>query len=394
MARGRNLLIVLIGLAFLLPYQAAEAGASTTTRNRCRWWSKKYVANAHTGCLPFGPLCYRHSGSCGDARATCGFTSCPFYGGAYASAVNGPGGASTFKYRYGLGFAGTPPVDATAGDSGDSAVESVVEFDDNSRTVKVSIPAGHLTDQVGGLGERLSVFIFKEDVREGVEVEEPVRTPENTLWQASAVLHEGALSLDGFDPGAFSFGTGGTDTGCGLSTTVTISNAHLSVPLFIAPTDFENLVVEVLLDEYGRPSPPPSRKGMTWAKTDHNFTFGTDKFNCSGCDAYVGDTLCSESRPILCIRPDGSPNPGLPVNFYDGWIGGNVGLSPAIRGDQLLSLANANAVCANSFGPGWEMSEFHHPLGGWGWSSYGNVSASNDIRFWVYINDQAANCWN
>ena len=133
---------------------------------------------------------------------------------------------------------------------------------------------------------------------------------------------------------------------------------------------------------------------MTWAKLDHNFAFGTDRFNCAGCNAYQGDTLCSEAHQVLCHRPDGSPNPGLPINGNDGWVGGNVGLSPAIRGDQLLSLANANAVCANFFGPGWAMAEFHHPFGGWGWSSHGNVVAANGSRFWVYINDQAANCWN
>lgn len=139
---------------------------------------------------------------------------------------------------------------------------------------------------------------------------------------------------------------------------------------------------------------PAGRRGMTWAKLDHNLAFGTDRFNCAGCDAYQGETLCSEAHSILCIRPDGSPNPGLPVNFYDGWVGGNVGLSLPIRGDAIGSLANANALCAGFFGPGWQMAEFHHPLGGWGWSSHGNVFSTATSRFWVFINDQPANCWN
>jgi hypothetical protein len=137
---------------------------------------------------------------------------------------------------------------------------------------------------------------------------------------------------------------------------------------------------------------PPVRRGMTWAKVGHSLAFGADRFNCAGCNPYTGDALCSALHPILCIRPDGSPNPGLPVNFDDGWIGGNVGLSPAIRGDQLLGVANADAVCATSFGPGWVMAEFHHPQGGWGWSSRGNVNPAG--RYWVHINDQAGNCWN
>lgn len=139
---------------------------------------------------------------------------------------------------------------------------------------------------------------------------------------------------------------------------------------------------------------PPVRRGMTWAKIGHSFAFGADKFNCAGCNPFQGDALCSEAHQILCIRPDGSPNPGLPVNGNDGWIGGNVGLSPAIQGTQLLSLANANAICSNVFGAGWQMAEFHHPLGGWGWSSRGNVFAIDSSRFWVHINDQAGNCWN
>lgn len=141
---------------------------------------------------------------------------------------------------------------------------------------------------------------------------------------------------------------------------------------------------------YQEPRPP--RRGMTWAKVDHASAFGTDKFNCAGCDPYVGDTLCDQARPVLCIRADGSPNPGLPVNFYDGWIGGTVALSTPVRGDQLLGVAAANALCSAQLGPGWQMAEFHHPLGGWGWSSYGNVSAAN--RMWVFINDQPGNCWN
>jgi hypothetical protein len=48
-------------------------------------------------------------------------------------------------------------------------------------------------------------------------------------------------------------------------------------------------------------------------------------------------------------------------------------------------------MCVTFFGAGWRMAEFHDSWG-WGFSAYGNVRS--DTRFWVYINDQQANCWN
>ncbi|HRC85086.1 MAG TPA: sialidase family protein, partial [Thermoanaerobaculia bacterium] len=101
-----------------------------------------------------------------------------------------------------------------------------------------------------------------------------------------------------------------------------------------------------------------NRKGMAWLKTSHNATYGADLVGCNGCDPYVGDTSCAASLPILCIKPDGAPNPGLPTDFYNGWIGGNIGLTPPYQGFALSSLANANALCASFFGPGWVMAEF------------------------------------
>jgi hypothetical protein len=136
-----------------------------------------------------------------------------------------------------------------------------------------------------------------------------------------------------------------------------------------------------------------ARNGMTWAKIAHTAANGVDHVGCQGCNAYSGDTACSTALPLLCIRPDGAPVPaGVTVDFNDGWIGGNIGLSAPVRGDQLVSLANADLICQNAFGPGYQMAEFHHPSGGWSWSSRGNVDPAT--RFWVSINDQPANCWN
>ncbi|HRC87826.1 MAG TPA: hypothetical protein PK413_19710, partial [Thermoanaerobaculia bacterium] len=98
--------------------------------------------------------------------------------------------------------------------------------------------------------------------------------------------------------------------------------------------------------------------GMTWAKSSHNATYGADLVGCVGCYPYTGDTACTNALPILCIKPDGAANPGLAVDFYHGWIGGNIGLTQSYKGIRLTSLEVANALCASAFGPGWVMAEF------------------------------------
>lgn len=132
--------------------------------------------------------------------------------------------------------------------------------------------------------------------------------------------------------------------------------------------------------------------GMTWVKLSHEATYSTDKVGCPSCNPYTGDTVCTTPLPVLCIRQDSSPNPGLVISFYDGWAAGNIHVTPAVAGTSLTSLSVANNLCVSYFGPGYRMAEFHDGLGGWNWSAYGNIS--NASPFWVYINDQPANCWN
>ncbi|MFY2560159.1 flagellar hook-length control protein [Corallococcus terminator] len=130
---------------------------------------------------------------------------------------------------------------------------------------------------------------------------------------------------------------------------------------------------------------------MTWQKLSHSS--GVDHIGCWYCDAYVGDTSCSVALPVLCIQQDASPvPPGVVTDFYNGWAQGNVATTLPVKGSSLTSLAAANQLCANSFGAGWRMAEFHDGAGGWNWYAYGNVRT--DTRFWLHINDTAANCWN
>lgn len=136
-----------------------------------------------------------------------------------------------------------------------------------------------------------------------------------------------------------------------------------------------------------------NRNNDAWAhKGLHDSGRAQDRVACKNCNAYAGDASCSSSLPVLCINKDGSSSNGYASSFYDGWAAGNIALTAPVLGTTLTSLSAANTICAYAFGPGWRMTEFHDGQGGWGWRAYGNIN--NTSRFWVYINDQNANCWN
>ena len=141
--------------------------------------------------------------------------------------------------------------------------------------------------------------------------------------------------------------------------------------------------------------------GMTWEQKSHDDVLGVDYVNCSGCNAYSGETSCSSQLPILCLKKEGLPNPGVYVPatspgvmqpiYYYGWTGGRIELTCPVSGDALKGIADANDICEFQFGSGYKMAEFHDGNGGWGWYAYGNIDDSS--RFWVTINDQSSNCW-
>jgi hypothetical protein len=142
--------------------------------------------------------------------------------------------------------------------------------------------------------------------------------------------------------------------------------------------------------------------GMTWAKQSHDSNFGIDRVGCqlpgsspADCNAYVGDTSCKLSRPVLCLKTDNSPRPPYPFitsAFYDGWAKGHIATTMPIQGTALVTATTGDAFCNATFGNGWKMAEFHNGDGGWAFRAYGNVR--DDQRFWVRISDQPANCWN
>jgi pimeloyl-ACP methyl ester carboxylesterase len=133
-------------------------------------------------------------------------------------------------------------------------------------------------------------------------------------------------------------------------------------------------------------------KGMTWSWRKR--ILDADLVGQDGSTNPIhGDTSCNVSLPILCLRKEGLPRPiYLLLEFNSGWAGGHIKLSPPHFGYELTSRAAANQLCAQAFGPGWVMGEYHDGGHGSAWYAYGSISHSS--RFWVAINDQSANPWN
>lgn len=145
-----------------------------------------------------------------------------------------------------------------------------------------------------------------------------------------------------------------------------------------------------------------SARGMTWGEyPDADPSDGVANVGCqplgSSCDAYHGDTPCTEALPLLCKTPLEWPPPETllpPSVAYWSWnaVGTTEPVAPATAG--LTSLAAANAYCADQFGAGWEVAEFHD---GSGWKLFAYAIADLGLpggRFWVDINDQPdATCW-
>jgi hypothetical protein len=250
--RSNRLLLGLgIFLAFLMAAEQANAGAWCTTRNKCHWYAKKFTANAQVGCIGLSlPLCYQHSGNCDwTAHLSCGWRNC-LWGGGDASADNGWGGCHTWTNRSGQGIAGTPKATQTRDDDqGGHDVLSHADFDDATRTVTITLDRGDITSLKGGMAGRFDVYVLREDVKEGQvpegqEVDDPVPTPENTLWHGSIVLRDGQLTADGFKTDTVKV----TTDEQGLSH-ATFENLQAVQSFDIPDADFANLVVRVAAEE-------------------------------------------------------------------------------------------------------------------------------------------------
>jgi hypothetical protein len=200
-----------------------------------------------------------------------------------------------------------------------------------------------------------------------------------------------------------------------------------------------SIAVTTVLITYSNQVFATGGKGLTWGKYPHNANLGIDRVGCFGlpntvtgtsCNAYTGDTSCATKLPVLCIKKDNSPRPNYAVPlpssgvmeaaYYHGWAGGHIATTlptvgssiapPLINGLINTSPYTGDNICKTAFGAGWKMAEHHDGkyisgmglnsawsnsgllTGGWAFYAYGNVR--DDMRYWVRINDQPANCWN
>ncbi|WP_380283967.1 hypothetical protein [Kitasatospora purpeofusca] len=139
---------------------------------------------------------------------------------------------------------------------------------------------------------------------------------------------------------------------------------------------------------------PGGHAGMTWTtleqRADNVVHVGFD--DPSRSNPYVGDHPSSVVLPMLCIYQDGRSAPsGVPTSGYHAWSGGEVRVTAGLAGWQLPSRAAADRKCADSFGGGWRMAEFHD---GNGWGLWANGTLPAGTRFWTAIDDQPANPWS
>jgi hypothetical protein len=153
-----------------------------------------------------------------------------------------------------------------------------------------------------------------------------------------------------------------------------------------------------------------ARFALTWGFTEDPSLPSATKFaSCHGspgtsdgdrgpsCDPYEGDTSCAEAHPILCFLPVGLPAPetSFEFGFYSGWTGGRLASSSPVVGTRLTSQSVADAICAEQFGDGFRMAEFHDGNGGWAFVGYADdESVNTSSRNWLRIDDQSANCWD
>ena len=176
------------------------------------------------------------------------------------------------------------------------------------------------------------------------------------------------------------------------------------------------------------------RNGMTWIKRKRDDRFGIDFLHCKGaingvayeCNPTAGDQPCTAVLPLLCSKPENLARPAYQVDYpasgatmniayYGGWQGGRTALGARVAGTALRSKATADSICAEHLGEGWAMSGFHDGRyiadmdsltfhdgtwnassaseGGWGFYSQ-TASLPMDARFWTYMDNQPANCWD
>jgi hypothetical protein len=112
------------------------------------------------------------------------------------------------------------------------------------------------------------------------------------------------------------------------------------------------------------------------------------------CNPYVGDTPCSTSLPITCLRPGDAPRPAVTQDTFaqTTWSGGTLAFTEPVRGDRFRTIRDADRHCAARFGADWRTATMHDGVQE-GISAFSGPGPE-PARAWVDIADQPyATCW-
>ncbi len=137
-------------------------------------------------------------------------------------------------------------------------------------------------------------------------------------------------------------------------------------------------------------------KGLTLITSHAETTPGLFKATCATdidatCNPYRGDTPCSHTLATLCLRDLDAPVPKT-LKRDAHWTGALLSLGPLIRGDSVATIADADAVCAKTFGDGWRLARFRDG-GGETLIGFGALPQKQQ-SVWVDIKDHPrATCW-
>jgi hypothetical protein len=101
-------------------------------------------------------------------------------------------------------------------------------------------------------------------------------------------------------------------------------------------------------------------KGMTWNLMSHDSRLYVDRVGCNGCNAYIGDTPCNTTLPVLCYSKTNLPRPPYSISavngasmsseFYNGWSGGIFLATTPVNGTLIKTSDYMNNLCASQFG--------------------------------------------
>ena len=170
------------------------------------------------------------------------------------------------------------------------------------------------------------------------------------------------------------------------------------------------------------------RKGLTFTTKQTIPSLSLNLLGCWWCEPNLGDTNCWFKRPILCLRRKNTSRPPYdveevggnePDEFYQGWSGGEVEITPPIRGCFIFSREAANVLCEWYFGKGFVMASFDDGRwienmdgerlsgeeweefggrlrkGGWNFYAKGELEVNFGVdRYWVDAKNGSGNCWD